>query len=143
MSKQNKPHITEIRPAGPDHQVLTVEGSTSSSYRREPCPDCPWRKDATGVFPAEAFRHSACTAHDMSKHIFSCHQSGAKKPAMCAGFLLNGAAHNLAVRLKLHKGEISQDVSDGGHELHESYRVMAVANGVPEDDPALARCRDA
>lgn len=139
----SEPKITAIRPAGPDHQVITVEGNTSSSYRREPCADCPWCEDSTGIFPAEAFRHSACTAFDMSSHIFSCHQSGAKKPAICAGFLLKGAAHNLSVRLKLHKGELIEDVSDGGRKLHESYRAMAIANGVSEDDPALARCRDA
>ncbi len=61
---------------------------------------------------------------------------------MCAGFLLRGANHNLSVRLKLIQGDHFEDVTDGGHQLHESYRAMAVANGVAPDDPVLAPCRD-
>ncbi|MFT0546999.1 DUF6283 family protein [Allopusillimonas ginsengisoli] len=138
MKKQ--PKITQVRRAGAEHQVVTVEGGTGA-YRREPCPDCPWRVDATGAFPAEAFKHSASTAYDMAQHTFACHQSGAKKPAICAGFLLRGADHNLTVRLKRMSGEIRDDVFDGGHELHDGYREMAIANGVHPDDPAIAPCR--
>lgn len=35
-----------------------------------------------------------------------------------------------------------RDVHDGGHELHDSYRAMAEANGVPHDDPVLKDCRE-
>ncbi len=132
--------ITNIRRAGNEHQVLTIEGG-HGSYRREPCPDCPWRVDATGVFPAEAFRHSAGTAYDMAQHVFGCHQSGANKPATCAGFLLRGADHNLSVRMRRMRGDIKDDVSDGGHPLHEDYRAMAIANGVDPDDGVLQPCR--
>lgn len=137
-----KARVTAVRPAGDDHQVVTVEGE-GGSYRRKPCSDCPWREDATGEFPAEAFRHSAETAYDMSSQMFACHQSGAAKPATCAGFLLRGAGHNLAVRMKLARGEIRLDeVSSGGVALHPSYRAMAIANGVDPDDPVLRPCRD-
>lgn len=136
-----KGNITAVRPAGADHQVVTVEGGRGT-YRRKPCKRCPWRVDATGEFPPEAFRHSAYTAHDMSTHEFACHDSGTAKPATCAGFLLRGADHNLAVRLKRMRGEIIDDVVDGGHELHENYRAMAIANGVPPGDDALRLCRD-
>jgi hypothetical protein len=78
----------------------------------------------------------------MSQHTFTCHQSGAEKPAMCAGFLLRGSEHNLSVRLAYINGHLKDDVTDGGHELHENYRQMAVANGVDPMDPALAACRD-
>lgn len=139
--KRGKPEVVQIRPAGDDHQVVTVVGG-KGTYRRAPCSDCPWRKDATGIFPAEAFRHSANTAYDMSEHAFACHQSGTEKPATCAGFLLRGAAHNLSVRLAYMQGRIQDDVTDGGCELHESYRSMAVANGVAPDDPILVECRD-
>ena len=94
-----------------------------------------------GTFPAEAFRHSAETAYDMSQHSFACHESGAEKPATCAGFLLHGADHNLAVRLRRMRGQIKNDISDGGHDLHHSYRDMAEANGVSPDDPSLTKCR--
>lgn len=133
--------ITQVRSAGDHHQVVTVEGGRGG-YRRKPCSDCPWRVDATGEFPPEAFRHSANTAYDMSERTFACHQSGASKPATCAGFLMRGADHNLSVRLQRMDGRIGKDVGDGGHELHASYRAMAVANGVCPDDEVLRPCRD-
>ena len=140
MNKGQIPKVVDVRAAGDEHQVVTVVGS-KGGYRRKPCSDCPWRKDAVGEFPAEAFRHSANTAYDMSEHVFSCHQSGASKPAACAGFLLRGADHNLHVRLAYMRGEIQGDVTDGDTDLHASYRAMAIANGVAEDDPVLAPCR--
>lgn len=136
-----EPEITRTRAAGPDHQVVTVQGG-KGSYRRTPCAKCPWRVDAVGEFPAEAFRHSAETAYDMSTHTFACHDSGTRKPAMCAGFLLRGADHNLSVRLKKIQGDSFSDVGADGHQLHENYRAMAIANGVAPDDPVLAACRD-
>jgi hypothetical protein len=132
--------ITGTRQAGPDHRVVTVVGGRGT-YRRAPCEQCPWRIDQTGKFPAEAFRHSADTAYDMADHVFACHMSGAEKPAVCAGFLLRGAAHNLAARLMLARGEIGSDVTSD-MPVHDSYRAMAEANGVSRDDPALSKCRD-
>ena len=132
--------VTSVRPAGEEHQVVTVLGG-DTLYRRTPCSDCPWRKDAMGVFPAEAFRHSAPTAYDMSQRKFACHQSGKKKPAMCAGFLLRGADHNLAVRLLRLKGAIGDDVDTAGHELRDGYAEMAIANGVGESEECLKKCR--
>ena len=128
--------ITNIRPADANNQVVTAEGG-SGAYRRQPCAKFPWRVDAVCEFPAEAFRHSANTA----RHTFGCHESGTAKPAMCAGFMLRGADHNLAVRLRQRTENFSATVSDGGHELHDSYRAMAIANGVPADDTAIAGCR--
>ena len=132
--------VLHVTPAGENHQVLTLK-SGSRSYRKEPCGGCPWRKDNTGEFPPEAFLASARTAYDMSQHRFSCHESGSSRPATCAGFLLRGADHNLTVRMAYLQGEIQGDVSDGGHELHESYRDMAVANGVNPMDPIIQPCR--
>lgn len=142
MSHQGNPKITHVRPAGSNHQVVTVEGG-QGKHRRQPCSDCPWRRDAVGVFPAEAFRHSAPTAYDMSERTFACHQSGSRRPATCAGFLLHGSDHNLTARLKRMRGEVDDEsLTDGGNALFNSYREMAEANGVPADDPTLAPCRD-
>jgi hypothetical protein len=135
----NKPEIIETRAAGDDHQVVTVKGGRKSC-RRKPCPNCPWRKDAVGEFPPEAFRHSARTSYDQATSVFACHDSGVEKSAKCAGFLLRGADHNLAVRLGYIRGEIPK-VEDGGFELFDSYREMAIANGVDSDDPVLLLCR--
>lgn len=138
--RRSTAQVLEVRPAGPEHQVVTVEGARTL-YRRRPCSDCPWRIDATGEFPPEAFVHSASTAYDMAQNTFACHQVGAQSPAICAGFLLRGADHNLAVRLHRLKGTIVDDVCADGVELHESYRDMAVANGVSPEHPALRSCR--
>lgn len=136
-----KAHVTQTRSADQDHNVLTVEGG-SGAYRRKPCPGCPWRVDNTGDFPAEAFVISAPTAYDLADSQFGCHESGKERPATCAGFLLRGVDHNIVVRIKVSMGVIDLDsVSDGGRELHESYRAMAVANGVPPSHPALDDCR--
>jgi hypothetical protein len=137
---ERRARITRRTPADKHNQVVRVEGG-SGAYRRQPCPGCPWRVDNTGSFPAEAFRISAGTAADMALEAFGCHESGTAKPATCAGFLLRGAEHNLGVRLGLGSGRYQPDVTDGGHALHAGYITMAVANGVPRDDPALRQCR--
>lgn len=132
--------VVNIRPAGKDHQVVTVTGG-GHTYRRTPCGGCPWVVANSGSFPPEAFAHSASTAYDMAENRFACHESGASKPATCAGFLLRGADHNLAVRLDKIRGLDYADVEEGARSLHASYRAMAVANGLPADHPALAACR--
>ena len=129
-----------VRPAGPHHQVVSTPGR-ARQHQRQPCPTCPWRRDAVGLFPAEAFRHSAHTAYDLSTHKFVCHTTGTRRPHVCAGFLLKGAEHNLAVRLGRSNG-LYLNVHDGGVALFESYREMAQANGVAPDDPVLTPCRD-
>lgn len=144
MTSIRRPSVTiSVRPADDHHEVVAVKSppGTAKLYRRAPCSDCPWRLDSVGVFPAEAFRHSANTAHDMSSHTFGCHQSGTAKSAVCAGFLMSGADNNLAVRIARITGEIGDDVSAGGQQLHESYAAMATANGVGSDEDVLRLCR--
>lgn len=141
--------ITNRRLAGKDHAVLTLEGG-DGRYRRRPCSDCPWRKDATGVFPPEAFKHSANTGADGSAlirvgddalHTFACHQQGTEKAATCAGYILRGD-DAIGWRIAVVLGRFDpKQVSDDGIELHDDYFAMAVSNGVPGDDPALDHCR--
>lgn len=141
--RHKRARITASRMAGLDHAVRTIVGGRGDVYRREPCPGCPWRLDTVGTFPPEAFAHSASVAYDAALNTFACHDSGAKTPATCAGFLLRNSYNNMAVRIKLASGAIDLDeVKDGGHELHPSYRAMAVANGLPVDHPSLQSCRD-
>jgi hypothetical protein len=40
------------------------------------------------------------------------------------------------------EGNSFGDVTDGGHELFENYRSMAVANGCAPSEAVLAPCRD-
>jgi hypothetical protein len=139
--KKVRPKVTQRRSADENHEVITIHGGRGQ-YRRQPCGGCPWRVDQTGEFPAEAFRHSAGTAYDMATHTFGCHEAGPGNPVTCAGFLLRGAEHNLTVRMKLATGAINPgSVTDGGHELHEDYVAMAVANGCSESDEQLIACR--
>ena len=142
-----KPRITNKRMAGKDHAVLTLEGQDKKRARPSPCPECPWRKDAVGVFPAEAFKHSAPTGYDVPELIakgitpstFACHAQGSNKPADCAGFLLSqSAAHNLALRMRT--GKPPKVANPEGLDLFQDYYQMAVANGVPPDDPSITPC---
>lgn len=133
--------ITKATPADENHQVLTIQGG-DRKFMKKPCKDCPWKKSAVGVFPAEAFRISAHTSYDMNQHSFGCHSAGSEQPKTCAGFLLNGSYHNLGVRLRLITGDYDlSQVSDGGHELFENYKAMAIANGVSPDDYCLKLSR--
>lgn len=146
MTKRKKPKIIAVHPADENNQVLSLESKGNSHlprvHRKTPCGGCPWKKENDGTFPAEAFRVSAGTAYDMSTRTFACHESGSKRPADCAGFLLHGAEHNLAIRLARSRGTIDLAcVNDGGHDMHESYREMAIANGVDPDDHVLKACR--
>ncbi|MFA0809334.1 DUF6283 family protein [Microbulbifer epialgicus] len=138
---KKKGRVVRVRPAGHDHQVVSVEG-VSGKYMKKPCGDCPWKKDSVGIFPSEAFRLSAPTSYDMAKEEFSCHCAGVDSPKTCAGFLLKGADHNLSVRLARMRGEIKDDIQDGGVDLFDSYREMAIANGVDPDDECLKESRE-
>ncbi len=138
MKTKKGPRITHKKPAGKDHQVVTVTGG-NGGYCKSPCPECPWVCENAGSFPAEAFRISANTAEDMATHMFSCHMRGVINPGTCAGFLLRGADDNMSVRIKRMQGKML-DVVEDTRELHESYREMAIANGVDPDDPAIRNC---
>ncbi|MFI6469902.1 DUF6283 family protein [Streptomyces sp. NPDC050516] len=139
--------VVSQRPADEVWGVTSVQTSRQRpSFRRKPCDGgaagddlpCPWLRDApAGAFPAEAYRLSAPTAYDLSTHIFACHSSGADQPQACAGFLLRGAGDNLAVRM--WGVDLSEVTSE--EELYDSYREMAIANGVDPDDPAIRPCR--
>ncbi len=138
-----KATITAVTPAGPDHNVLTLHGGGARACT-SPCAECPWRKDSPpGAFPADAYRASAITAYDASESMFSCHVAGHETPALCAGFLLQNAVHNLGVRLLIATHQLDpRKIFSGGLPLYSTYREMAIANGVPPDDPALVPCRD-
>lgn len=133
--------VVAAKPAGPDHQVVSIISGRSGSYRRSPCGGCPWVRENAGSFPPEAFVHSASTAYDLAQSRFACHESGQNRPATCAGFLLRGAGHNLAVRLDQLKGERFEGLEEGSRPLFDNYRAMAEANGVAHDEPALKPCR--
>jgi hypothetical protein len=130
--------VTNRRIADAFHAVVTVDGG--DRYCKSPCPECPWRKSNVGSFPSEAFKISADTAHDMARNSFACHMSGIEYPATCAGFLLSeGADDHFSVRIQRMNGK-TLDVTGNPEELFSTYIKMAVANGVVEDDPSIAKC---
>jgi hypothetical protein len=78
----------------------------------------------------------------MAIAMFACHKSSDGKDVVCAGFLARGADHNLAVRMAYSSGDLAFDVNRAGcYALHDSYRQMAIANGVAADDLDLRPCR--
>lgn len=137
--------VTAVHPCDRSVQVVTVVRREPDRHavRREPCDECPWRKDQpVGAFPVEAYRHSAKTSVNMADSTFACHMAGVDKPQTCAGFMLSsGAAHNLVLRLASAGGRLGADEASSSVPLYSSYREMAEANGVAPDDPALEGCR--
>lgn len=143
IRQQAGPRIVARAKADDNHEVITVtHKSETNRYRRQPCEECPWRKDSPrGAFPAEAYRISAKTDYDMAQTTFACHMAGKDKPTTCAGFLLKGSAHNLQVRMALSTGKLDLHKVESDVPLFSSYRAMAVANGVAPNDPVLIPCR--
>lgn len=140
--------IVSEQAADDEWGVTSIEsdrGDSGPSFRKTPCGDlpheehpCPWRRDApVGTFPDKAFQISAHTTYDMADATFACHNAGVANPVTCAGFLLRGAFDNLSVRM--WHTDLSAVHSD--HALYDSYREMAIANGVDPEDPAIAPCR--
>lgn len=128
--------------ADENHDVVSLRGDSDGSYCKKPCEECPWRLDSpVGAFPADAYRHSARCAQNMSGHTFACHMAGTGNPKTCAGFLLKGSRHNMAVRLALSAEKIKLEEVSSEVDLYDNYVDMAVANGVPLRDPALRNCR--
>ncbi|MEA5367245.1 DUF6283 family protein [Amycolatopsis sp., V23-08] len=131
--------IVAVNPGADGWGVITYM-APGSAYQATPCTRCPWLRDSpTGAFPPEVFQHSAHTTYDLATHKFGCHASPRDEPKTCAGFLLRGSAHNLAVRV--YGPDVPTAVSTY-RPLYDNYREMAIANGVAPDDPALTPCRD-
>lgn len=142
-----KAKLIRARLAGKNHAVVSfsVSGRDNSVHRKTPCDQCPWRRDLpTGVFPAKAFKLSAPTSYDAAMSSFACHMSGMEKGgATCAGFLLSyGAIHNIAVRIAQATRGLRLEEVSSPYPLFNTYREMAVANGVSPRAPALRPCRD-
>ena len=117
---------------------MTAAGDGKMKYCRKPCDECPWRRDVpVGKFPPERFVQLAGTNYDMSAVQFACHKSHEDREFACAGFLLSGAANNLGVRLA--RSDLRKIESP--YPMFDTFREMAVANGVDPDDPALENCR--
>ncbi|MFE4829958.1 DUF6283 family protein [Streptomyces sp. NPDC056672] len=136
--------IVAQRPAG-DAWVTTAESDGPPVVPHSPCggdEPCPWRRDApAGQFPPEAYRLSAPTTYDQSTRAFGCHSSTPERVRVCAGWVLRGAGDNFRVRMWVLNGDIDVPHLPEGVELYDSYREMAIANGVAPDDPAIAPCR--
>lgn len=126
----------------PSLKAAEAESNPRLHSPKRPCAECPWREDvAPGHFPAERFVALAQCAEDMSTMLFQCHVTSDDRPLICAGFALQGAAHNLAMRLAVARGDYCGDPDAAGFPLFADYAQMAMANGVASDDPCLARIR--
>jgi hypothetical protein len=144
--KQSKIKIVATTRCSDDYGVTTVEmtGAEKRHQRKKPCSQCPWRSDLpVGVFPADAFRESAKTSYDMAESVFGCHMSKIESgPHTCVGFLLRHGENNLQVRFATAEDRFDfEGLNDGGYPLYESYREMAVANGVDAAESCLEPVR--
>jgi hypothetical protein len=125
-----------------DRAGALAAGFAVKLYQTKPCAECPWRTDvAPGRFPPSRFIDLAKTAYDNAIEQFACHKSPEGQEFGCAGFLLNGALFNLGTRFSKSMGRVDPDEISSAYPLYPNYRAMAVANGVPEDHPALVGCR--
>lgn len=107
-------------------------------YIKTPCNECPWRTDVEpGRFTAERYRVLAACAEDLAHTVFACHKSPEGGEFACAGFLLQASIHNMSCRMARHPFDVSSPFP-----MFETYREMAIANGVSPRDPALRNCRD-
>lgn len=130
-----------IRATQEQRQTLQDAKKVRADLRRANKREKPSSKPTRGREVDRGFL--ASTAEDLASRVFACHKSSDDHPLVCAGFLLRGASHNLSLRLAYARGEIvPENVTDGGYPLFSGYRDMAVANGVPSDDPALRRVRN-
>lgn len=110
----------------------------SLPYCKQPCAECPWRLDAKpGKFSKQRFIDLAGTAYDLAPTIFACHMSPEGGEVACAGFIISQGAHNMALRMARQRFDCRSTVV-----LFNTYREMAIANGVPRSHPALRNCRD-
>lgn len=134
--------IVNVRPSGDGKWAVVTALGPGGGYQKEPCPRCPWRKDAPiGAFPAQAYRDSAHTTYDQGDAMFGCHTTVRTTPLTCAGYLLAGASDNLTVRMAIALGRLDIDAVRSPVELYASFSAMAIANGVDPADPVLAPCR--
>ena len=105
-------------------------------HAKIPCAECPWRTDVpVGKFLPERYVALASTAYDMAGTVFACHMSKDGGAFACAGFILQSSAYNFRCRAPF-------DDVRSPYPLFETYRELAIANGVDEDEPALRNCRD-
>lgn len=114
--------------------------SDTLPYRRQPCEECPWRRDSpAGQFPPERYEALASTAgrpgHEagFTAPIFACHQSTANRDQACAGWLAQVGGQHLGIRMAVVTGRLSGEALSPGDdwpELFGTYEELAARNGV-------------
>lgn len=107
---------------------------------REPCENCPYRKDAKLKLwdPAEFENLLVQDNNAYGGAIFGCHGTAKlESPSVCGGWLLDQKRRNLP-SIQLRLAVISSDaaakaleaITDGGHKLYTSIAAMCRANGI-------------
>lgn len=102
--------------------------------RSETCTECPWRRDvAVGHFPPERYVSLRRTCEQGFNNVFACHQTAEGHETVCVGYLMVDGLNNFRVRLAVIQGQYDPKMLKATGPLYESFREMAVANGVVWD----------
>jgi hypothetical protein len=108
---------------------------------RKPCASCPYRKDVPiGTWHRSELENLLANDKDeMHGNLFACHKfrhRPKEEHDACAGWVLDQKERGLpSIRFRLalmtndDAVRMLEEVTDGGHPLHESLRAMCEANG--------------
>lgn len=111
-----------------------------AKHPKSPCSSCPYRKDAPlGHWDASHFHDVLASDGNQFGNFFSCHKTHTLPPekrGLCAGWLndqVQRGTPNIRLRLAVMSDmpgikEAHRAVTDGGHEVYPSARVMCDAN---------------
>jgi hypothetical protein len=107
--------------------------------RKQPCEECPWRRDTPpGQFPPERYEALRNTTGSPGQEapfdapLFACHKSSEEETMPCAGWLASVGYYNLHVRMLLAEGKIPPEAmrpSENCPELIGSYAELERIHG--------------
>lgn len=118
-----------------DWGMKAMDASDHQCPVRQPCPGCPWRRDAHAEeipnFSLKLAEGLAATSPDEQgmgpdsfAPQFACHQSKDGEEIVCAGWLAAvGEAHPM-VRMAVLRGDLPEGALDHKPELHETYQEV-------------------
>lgn len=107
-------------------------------HQRQPCANCPWRRDApVGEFAAQRYEQLRSAVGGpgaeagLDAPIFACHKSVPGRDRACAGWLAVAGVDHLGMRLAVAMGRLPAEVLAPGSdwpELFSTFDEMVARN---------------